>query len=114
MEEEKKNPYADIKEFLTRWDVLKKEATYSRITILALTVLLIIMFFFVKNKKTVVTIVPYTLSSEAYNTQATFRIECYQQLILLRLWKVLLRALIHASFIIIAWLVGLTIYRKDP
>ena len=69
MEEEKKNPYADIKEFLSRWDVLKTEAKYSRITILVQAVLLIIMFYFVMNKNTVVTVIPYTLSSEAYITQ---------------------------------------------
>ena len=69
MEEEKKNPYADIKEFLSRWDVLKTEAKYSRITILVLSVLLVIMFCFVMNKNTVVTVIPYTLSSEAYITQ---------------------------------------------
>ena len=58
MEEEKKNPYADIKEFLSRWDVLKTEAKYSRITILVQAVLLIIMFYFVMNKNTVVTVIP--------------------------------------------------------
>ena len=69
MADEKKNPYENMKEFLSRWDTLKTEAKYSRITILVLSVLLVIMFFFVMNKQSVVTIVPYTLSSEAYITQ---------------------------------------------
>lgn len=69
MADEKKNPYENMKEFLSRWDTLKTEAKYSRITILVLAVLLVIMFFFVMNKQSVVTIVPYTLSSEAYITQ---------------------------------------------
>ena len=67
--EKKSSTYADIKEFLSRWDVLKTEAKFSRITILVQSVLLVIMFFFVMNKNTVVTVIPYTLSSEAYITQ---------------------------------------------
>ncbi len=58
-------------EHIKSWDLLKKEAKYSRTTILVESIVILLLLICVLNKDTVVTVIPYNLTEQAYLSQSS-------------------------------------------
>ncbi len=61
---------SNFMEHIKSWDLLKQEARYSRATILIESILIFVLVIAVLKKDTLVTVIPYNLTEQAYMSQS--------------------------------------------